>query len=242
MDSLKGKVAVVTGASQGIGRAIALRLANAGTTVCLIGRSQQRLESAAEPVRSKGANTFLIEADLSRDDGISEILRFLEQHELQADILVHSAGEYSRGGIEETQIREFDVMYQTNVRGTYLLTQTLLPSLKSRKGQIVFINSSQGQNASGGVGQYAATQHALRAIADSVREEVNQHGIRVLSVFCGRTATPRMEKIFAAEARAYNPEVLLQPDDIAIVVVDALALPRRAEITNINIRPMLKSY
>lgn len=242
MDTLQGKVAVVTGASQGIGRAIALRLANAGTTVCLMGRNRQKLESAVEPLRSKGAKTFLIEANLARDDGINEIVRFLEQHELQADILIHSAGEYNRSGIESAPIGDFDLMYQTNVRGAYLLTQVLLPSLKSRHGEIVFINSSQGQQASGGVGQYAATQHALKAIADSVREEVNHYGIRVLSIFCGRTATPRMEKIFAAEKRPYNPDALLQPDDIAAIVVDALSLSRTAEITNINIRPMIKSY
>jgi NADP-dependent 3-hydroxy acid dehydrogenase YdfG len=242
VDSLQGKVAVVTGASQGIGRAIALRLANAGATVCLIGRKREKLETAVEPLRSKGAKTFLIEANLAEDDGIKEVMRFLEQHELQADVLIHSAGEYARGGIDSATIGDFDLMYQTNVRGAYLLTQALLPSLKSRHGEIVFINSSQGQQAAGGVGQYAATQHALKAIAESVRDEVNQHGVRVLSIFCGRTATPRMEKIFAAEKRPYNPDVLLQPEDIAAVVFDALALSRTAEVTNITIRPMIKSY
>jgi NADP-dependent 3-hydroxy acid dehydrogenase YdfG len=242
VDILQGKVAVVTGASQGIGRAIAGRLANAGATVCLIGRNRQKLESAAEPLPSKGAKTFLVEANLAGDEGINEVVRFLDQHELQVDILIHSAGEYTRGGMEIARISDFDMMYQINVRGAYLLTQALLPSLKSRHGEIVFINSSQGQQAAGGVGQYAATQHALKAIAESVRDEVNQHGVRVLSIFCGRTATPRMEKIFAAEKRPYNPDVLLQPEDIAAVVFDALALSRTAEVTNITIRPMIKSY
>ena len=242
MDTLQGKLAVVTGASQGIGRAIVLRLANAGATVCLIGRKRRKLESVAEHLGTKEPKTFLIEANLAGDDGIKEIVRFLEHHKLQTDILIHSAGEYKRGDIENARIGDFDAMYQSNVRGAYLLTQALLPSLKSRQGEIVFINSSQGQQASAGVGQYASTQHALKGIADSVRGEVNQYGIRVLSIFCGRTATPRMEEIFEAEKKVYNPDVLLQPEDIAAIVVDALSLSRTAEITNINIRPMIKSY
>ena len=242
MDTLQGKLAVVTGASQGIGRAIVLRLANAGATVCLIGRKRRKLESVAEHLGTKEPKTFLIEANLAGDDGIKEIVRFLEHHKLQTDILIHSAGEYKRGDIENARIGDFDAMYQSNVRGAYLLTQALLPSLKSRQGEIVFINSSQGQQASAGVGQYASTQHALKGIADSVRAEVNQYGIRVLSIFCGRTATPRMEEIFEAEKKVYNPDVLLQPEDIAAIVVDALSLSRTAEITNINIRPMIKSY
>jgi NADP-dependent 3-hydroxy acid dehydrogenase YdfG len=109
-------------------------------------------------------------------------------------------------------------------------------------GQIVFINSSVGLKAVGGVSQFAATQHSLKAIADSLRDEVNPDGIRVLNVFPGRTATPRQESIFQREGRTYHPELLLQPEDIAAVVVNSLTLPRTAEVTEISIRPLKKSY
>ncbi len=113
--------------------------------------------------------------------------------------------------------------------------------LRARRGQIVFINSWAGFNARAGAGQYAATKHALRAIADSLREEVNSEGLRVLSVFPGRTATPMQETMHAIEGKEYLPERLQQPEDVAAVVVNALLLPRTAEVTEIRMRPLINA-
>jgi NADP-dependent 3-hydroxy acid dehydrogenase YdfG len=85
-------------------------------------------------------------------------------------------------------------------------------------------------------------QHAFRSIADSLRDEVNALGIRVLSVYLGRTATPRIAKLFETEGRAYQPDLLMQPEDMAERVTHSLCLPRTAEVTDISIRPMQKSY
>ena len=145
--------------------------------------------------------------------------------------------------MERARIEDFDSQYATNVRAPYLLTQRLLPALMKARGQIVFINSSVGiavRRAE--VGQYAATKHALRAIADSLREEVNPKGIRVLTMYLGRTATPMQQALFQQERREYHPESLLQPEDVASVVVHTLMLPRTAEVTDISIRPMTKSH
>jgi NADP-dependent 3-hydroxy acid dehydrogenase YdfG len=95
-------------------------------------------------------------------------------------------------------------------------------------------------NARSGVAQYAATKYALKAMADSLRAEVNSERIRVLSVFPGRTAGPMQEARYAAEGKPYHPKSLLQPSDIALAVIAALALPRTAEITDLRIRPFLK--
>ena len=112
--------------------------------------------------------------------------------------------------------------------------------IKPRKGQIVFINSSAGLRASGNLGQYAATKFALKAIADSLREEVNGEGVRVLSVYPGRTATPMQSAVHKLEGREYHPELLMQSADAAAVVVNALSLPGSAEVTEIFVRPMSK--
>jgi len=122
------------------------------------------------------------------------------------------------------------------------LTQLLLADLTASRGQIVFVNSSQGLKAAPGVGQFAATQHALKAVADSLRQEVNQEGVRVLTVFPGRTATPRTADICRLEGIPYQPELLLQPEDIATMISAALMLPRTGEVTNISLRPLHKSY
>jgi NADP-dependent 3-hydroxy acid dehydrogenase YdfG len=116
----------------------------------------------------------------------------------------------------------------------------MLPMMKPHDGQIVFINSSVGLKAKAGVSQYAATKHALRAIADSLREEVNVNGIRVLSVFPGRTDTPMQKTVQRMEERSYQPERFMQPEDVAAVVINALVLPRSAEVTDIHIRSMHK--
>ena len=89
--------------------------------------------------------------------------------------------------------------------------------------------------------QYDSTKHALKALADSLRGEINRHGVRVLSVYLGRTASEMQERIHRMEGKPYRPELLLQPNDVASIVVNVLSLPRTAEVTDISIRPMIKS-
>jgi NADP-dependent 3-hydroxy acid dehydrogenase YdfG len=174
------------------------------------------------------------------DDDLQALVASLQRDVDHLDILAHSAGGITLGPVETAPVADLDGQYRTNVRAPYVLTQMLLPMLRSCQGQIVFINSSVGLNARAGVGQYAATKHALRAVADSLREEVNAAGVRVLSVFLGRTASPMQVAIHAAEGKAYHPERLLQPQDVAAVVLNALNLPRTAEVTDISIRPLMK--
>jgi NAD(P)-dependent dehydrogenase (short-subunit alcohol dehydrogenase family) len=233
-------IAVVTGASGGIGRAIAVALSREGVHVCAVGRNLSSLaETVAAARQFSPATSFQI--DLTVEEDLQPLLRHLEEVG-RVDILIHCAGVIHQDPMERSRIEDFDLQYATNVRVPYFLTQRLLPFLTASRGQIVFINSSAGLTAKRSrVGQYAATKHALRAIADSLREELNPKGIRVLSVYLGRTATPMQETLFREEGKTYRPEMLLQPEDIASVVVNALMLSPTAEVTDISIRPMHKS-
>jgi NADP-dependent 3-hydroxy acid dehydrogenase YdfG len=233
---------VITGASSGIGRAIAIAIASKGGSVCLVGRDQGRLEAVAKISRETARSVLVHRADLNVDGVIEALAKRIKQEFTALDILVHCAGVHSTGMIAKTPVQQLDSLYQTNLRTPFALTQALLPLLKSRLGQIVFINSSQGLQARGNVGPFAATQHALKAITDSLRQEVNADGMRVLSIFPGRTATPRIKALCEIEGRPYQPELLLQAEDVAQVVLNALLLPRTAEVTNIEIRPLIKSY
>jgi NADP-dependent 3-hydroxy acid dehydrogenase YdfG len=236
---LHDQTCVVTGASSGIGRAIAVALASAGATVCAVARRGDELQATAD--RSNGAGHFaLYETDLVVDEQLAALTRALLAREDGVDVLVHSAGTISLGDVENASIRDLDLQYAANVRAPYLLTQSLLPALRASRGQIVFINSTVGLAARANVSQFAATQHALKAIADSLREETNPHGVRVMSVYPGRTATPRQAKIHAIEGKPYPPERLMQPEDVASVVLNALTLPRSTELTDVKVRPMLK--
>lgn len=240
MSALANQIAVVTGASSGIGRAIALGLAAEGTTLCLIGRKSRTLEAVAEKARTTAPQVRSYPTDLTNDNEILELASNLKRDVGFVDILVHGAGIIAQGRLETEPVEDLDRQYRTNVRAPYTLTKAILPLLRPRRGQIVFINSSAGLTARSNAGQYAATKHALKAVADSLREEVNPDGIRVLSLYLGRTATPMQESIHKMEGRPYHPERLLQPEDVASVVLNALGLPRTAEVTEISIRPLLK--
>lgn len=243
MDSLEGKVAVVTGASSGIGAAIALGLASRRAQLCLVGRNQERLAAVAERARAGGGPRVLIyRADLTLDRAIPRLKSLIENEFGRADILVHSAGYFFTGPFQSASVNELDSLYKANVRVPYVLTQALLPMIQRSKGQIVFINSSQGLCTGSGSGHYGSTQHALKAIADSLRDEVNPDRVRVLNVHPGRTATPRMARLFQLEGKPYRPDLLLQPEDVASVVLHALSMPATAEVTSITLRPLQKSY
>jgi NADP-dependent 3-hydroxy acid dehydrogenase YdfG len=235
METFKGQTALITGATSAIGKAIAAALADRSATPGLIGRNLPALRALAE---SFGKRAFCYQADLGVDDDIQNLTREIQRDLDSVDILVHNAGVISTGRVENASVADFDVQYRINVRAPYLLIQSLLPMLKSSHGQIVFMNSSLWLNARSGVAQYAATKYALKAMADSLRDELNGDGIRVLSVFPGRTAGPMQEALYASNGAPYEPQRLLQPDDIATAVIAALAMARTAEITDISIRPL----
>jgi NADP-dependent 3-hydroxy acid dehydrogenase YdfG len=239
VDAIEGQIAVITGGGTGVGAAVALALARARANVHLIGRRLDMLQSVAARARRFGSNATCYSADLATGSGQLELAQQL--HSLPTvDILIQSAGVYVASPIEQASLADFDRQYQTNVRAPYVLTQSLLPMLKTRHGQVVFINSSSGNVAKPTSAQYDSTKHALKAIADSLRAEVNAHGVRVLSVYLGRTASEMQEKIYQIEGRPYRSELLLQPEDVASVILNALCLPRTAEVTDIHIRPMNK--
>jgi NADP-dependent 3-hydroxy acid dehydrogenase YdfG len=121
------------------------------------------------------------------------------------------------------------------------LTKLFVPHFTKNSAQIVYINSSAGVNPGLENGLYSATKHGLKAVADSFRKELNKSGIRVISIYPGRTATPMQKEIYSYENREYLPKRLLQPEDIAIAVENALCMPKTAEITDLFIRPFYKT-
>jgi NAD(P)-dependent dehydrogenase (short-subunit alcohol dehydrogenase family) len=238
MNDFRPRTAVVTGAGSGIGRAVALALAELGAHVHLVGRDAGRLASvAAEAERVDGRATPHA-GDVSDPRLVGTVADGLGSAGLE--VLVHSAAVLHRGELAATTLAEVDEQLAVNLRGPFLLTQKLLPALRQVGGQVVFVNSSAGLAVARAVGAYCASKHALRALADVLRLEENEHGVRVLSVYPGRTATPTQERLHALEGKVYRPAELLQPDDVAAAVLAALALPRTAEVTDLQIRPFRK--
>jgi len=238
---LRGRGALVTGASRGIGRATALRLAAAGAVVVATGRDEHALRSLTIEADGLGAVIRPLRADLTDHADHDRLLDAARREVGHLSILVHSAGVHRRDLLAAASIAHLDEQYAVNVRAPYALTQMFLPDLIAAHGDVVFINSTQGLSATAGVGQYAATKHALRAVADALRAEVADAGVRVCSIFPGRVATPMQEQIFRHEGRPWSPDLLIHPHDVADLVTAAVALPARAEISEITVRPARKS-
>ncbi len=144
MESLKNQVAVVTGASSGIGKAIALSVAAEGTEVCLVARRRELLEAVAKQAQTLGPHGHACPADLTKDEDIRGLGERVQKDFGRLNILVLCGGDIFHGPLEKASLADFDLMYRSNVRGHYLMIQTMLPLLRKAAGQIVFINSSAG--------------------------------------------------------------------------------------------------
>jgi NAD(P)-dependent dehydrogenase (short-subunit alcohol dehydrogenase family) len=235
---LANQVAIVTGAGAGIGRAIAVELASQGAIVYLVSRTAGALAELQREIEASGGQARALAADVTVDDDVNAIAEAVGREHGQVHMLVHGAAQFTRGNVEAVSVDEFDALYRTNVRGPYLLTQRLLPLISSAQGQIVFLNSTVTSRA--GLSAYAASKHALKAVADSLRDEVNPLGIRVISVFPGRTDTAMQQRVHELEGRAYDGDRLMQPEDVASVVVSSLTLPRTDVVTDVSVRAQRK--
>lgn len=234
------KTALVTGSSGGIGRALALGLAAQGYGVFLAGRDARKLQAAADEIAQKGGQAWPCSSDLSDEADLRKLADRVQREGGRFEVLVHSAGGFKMGSLESASVADMDEMYRANLRAPYLLTQLLLSALKKCAGQVVFINSTAALAPGAQWGAYSATKAGLKALADSLRAEVNAQGIRVLSVFPGRTATPMQEFVHGLEKRPYHAENLMQPEDVAQMVIQTLAMPKTAEVTDIVMRPAKK--
>lgn len=233
---LRGSTLVLTGASAGIGRAVALDAATDGMRIVLVGRDEGRLAEVAAEVKSRGGEGVPLVADLAEDTGVDKVVEALGGAPVAA--LVHSAGAVRLGKVADAPIEDLDLQYRINLRAPYLLTQRLLPSILEAKGQVVFINSGAGQNAKSDWSGYAASKHGLRALADSLRAEVAPAGVRVTTVYPGRTASDMQASVREQEGKPYDPSIYVRASDIAAAVMCALRMAPPAALEEVSVRPM----
>lgn len=220
-------VALITGATSGIGRAIAEQLS--GTHHLLVGgRDAARLSETVAALES--AEPFAVE--LTDEAAVRRACAPIDD----LDLLVHSAGVASLGPIAEASAEEWQRVLSVNVTAPAVLTAALLPALRAAGGTVVFINSGAGLHASPQWGVYAASKFALTALADALRAE-EAGRVRVISAHPGRVATPMQAEINAWEGRPYRAERYLSPTDVATTVVSAINLPAQATVTTVRITP-----
>ena len=223
---------LITGAGSGIGACIARRLLERGDEIWLLARDAGRAKELRE--RFDGARTLV--GDLDEPARLSWAL---DQQQLpdRLDSLHHVAGVVELGGVGELGAKVWSHTLAVNLLAPVELTRLLLPQLRLARGHVLFVNSGAGLRANPQWSAYAASKHGLKALADALREEERENGLRVTSVYPGRTATPMQEKVHRQEGREYDPERWISPESIATTMLTALDLPRGAEVTDLTVRP-----
>lgn len=223
---------VITGAGSGIGAAVARRLHERGDELVLHARDAGRAKelAAAYP----GARTLV--GDLAEPDRLSWAFSHQSLPD-RVDSLLHIAGVVDLGTVGELTPKSWRHQLNVNLIAPAELTRHFLPQLRVARGHVVFVNSGSGLNANASWSAYAASKHGLKALADSLRLEEHGNGVRVTSVYPGRTASPMQEKVHRQEGKAYDAGQWIEPDSVATAILMALDLPRDAEVNDLTVRP-----
>lgn len=234
---IAGEIAVVTGASSGLGRRVAERLAAAGARLVLLGRDAGRLEEAAAACREAGATAEALAGDIGDEAHVAAAFELAERAG-PVGILVNAAGISlpRRMMLEEIAPDRWDAMIRTNLRGTYLTCARAVGPMKDRgTGAIVNIGSTAARIARPGVSAYAASKFAVRALTEALVEETAGTGVRVALVSSGPIATPIWDKADTPPPLPFD--AMAQPDDIADAVLWLIERPARIRTDEILVRP-----
>lgn len=236
---LRGKVALVTGASSGIGRATALALSDAGLRVAVGARRTDRL-SALEG--SAPGEVMSVPLDVTSYDSVAHGVAQVVERFGRLDALISNAGVMLNGMILGADIRHWQRMVDTNLLGSMYAVHAALPHIIDAKGHIVQVSSTSGRIASLGSGVYSATKFGVGAFTESLRQEVTTQGVRVTLIEPGFVATELTTHITDENSRRMAAEIAdsmrtLQPGDIAEAVLYALRQPEHVSVNSLLIRP-----
>jgi short-subunit dehydrogenase len=217
---------LVTGASSGIGRALAERLRDRGDDLVLLGRDASRLRDFPD--------AEVIEVDLADATAVEAV-----RVEGPLDSVIHSAGIVDLSPVGSFDTEQWTAQLAVNLTAPAILTRALLPLLRESEGTVVFVNSSAGLAAGPEWSAYAASKFGLRALADSLRAEEVDHGVRVTTVFPSRTATPMQEKVHEQEGATYDASKWIPPVTVADTILHVLDLPAGTTIPEVTVRPVV---
>lgn len=223
---------VITGAGSGIGAAVARRLHARGDQLVLHARDAARAKELA--AQFPGAATLV--GDLADPDKLSWAFSHQSLPD-RVDSLLHIAGVVDLGPVGELTPKSWRHQLNVNLVAPAELTRHLLPQLRVAHGHVIFVNSGAGLSAHADWSAYAASKHGLKALADALRQEEHGNGVRVTSVYPGRTASAMQVKVHQQEGKPYDAARWIDPESVATTIVMALDLPRDAEVNDLTVRP-----
>ena len=235
-ESLKGKTAIVTGASKGIGKSIALTLSKAGATIVLAARHEKDLAGVEAEIRSAGGACLSVPTDVSDEHQVVKLAKRSIEEYGKIDILVNNAGYGVFSKVMDTETRDYDGMMSVNLRGVFLACKAVLPTMIEHKsGEIINIASLAGKNSFVGGATYSATKWGLIGFSRSLMLEVREFSIRVVSICPGSVNTN-----FSNHSK--DSGKIIQPQDVADTVLFALTMPVRSNVSEIDIRPTINPH
>ncbi|PJJ48117.1 3-ketoacyl-ACP reductase [Hymenobacter chitinivorans] len=226
MEVLTGKTALVTGAGKGIGRAVALALAQEGVRVALLARTQQQLEAVAREIEAQGGQAMVVTADVADRAAVeAAVAQALDQLGGSIDILINNAGIGTFAKLVDMEPTEWEKIIQVNLLGTYYTTRAVLPQMIAREtGDIINIASTAGQRGAATTSAYSASKFAILGLTESLMQEVRKHNIRVSALTPSTVAT---ELAISNKLTDGNPDKVMQPEDLAEFIIAQLKLSRR---------------
>jgi NADP-dependent 3-hydroxy acid dehydrogenase YdfG len=230
-ESLKAAVAIITGASKGIGKSIALSLAAEGSKVVLASRNQKELDDLAKEIRARGGTSLSVVTDVSDEAQVLRLVKKTIAEFGRIDVLVNNAGYAVISKVVDANVNDYDGMMNVNLRGPFLCSKAVLPSMiEQKRGAIINIASLAGKNALAGGAIYSATKWGLLGFSRSLMLEVREYNIRVVTICPGSVNTT-----FSDHSK--DGEKIIQPQDVADAVLFALTMPARSNVSEIDIRP-----
>ena len=231
---LRGAVAVITGASKGIGRSIALQLSKLGVHVVLAARNSDLLKGLQNEIAANGGSALAIATDVTSEHSVQNLMLETVKHFGSIDILINNAGVGVFSNVVDMKVDDYETMMNVNLKGVFLCSRAVLPAMiKQKHGEIINIASLAGKNSFAGGSVYSATKWGLIGFARSLMLEVREHNIRVVTISPGSVNTGFADK------EGDRPEAI-QPGDVADTVVFALTMPNRVNVSEIDVRPTIK--
>ena len=238
MKSLHGKVALVTGAGRGIGKAIALLLAESGCRLILAARTAAQLAGVRDEIQQGGGAATMIAADLTRAEDIETLVAESGRAYGSVDFLINNAGWGKRASVVRAEVADLDRTFYVNLRAPMLLAKYLLPAmLEKGEGAVINIGSVSGKSGEADGAAYSASKFGLIGFTQSLYEEVREHGIKVAVILPGFVDTPMIPPV-----KHLDRSKMIQPDDIAQAVLYVLNAAATACPVEITIRPQRTPY
>ncbi|WJH28938.1 3-ketoacyl-ACP reductase [Paenibacillus sp. CC-CFT742] len=225
MQPIAGKVALITGAGRGIGRAIAIAFAQEGIHVGLVGRTLENLQKVKEELKPYNVNVAIAAADVADLDSITAAVESVRGELGAIDILINNAGIGKFGGFMELTPEEWTNIIDVNVKGVYYTTRAVLPEMMERNtGDIINISSTAGQKGAPLTSAYTASKAAVNGLTESLMLEVRKKNIRVTALTPSTVATDMAVELKLTDG---NPDKVMQPEDLADLIVAQLKLHPR---------------